>query len=83
VTLLAREDVEVHSHDLQTMTEIQAVCLGALSSSKTASLFWNYIWIMGCTWLPNLSKYSIAVIRPWRLAMGTTEYHDIAAQTFR
>jgi hypothetical protein len=46
---------------------------GALSSWKT-SLFWNNTWIMGCTWLPNLSTYSLAVIQPWRVIMGPTEY---------
>jgi hypothetical protein len=30
--------------------------------------------IMGCTWLPNLSTYSFAVIRPWRVIMGQTKY---------
>jgi hypothetical protein len=28
---------------------------------------------MGYTWLPNLSMYSLAVIRPWRVIMGPTE----------
>jgi hypothetical protein len=52
--------------------------MGALSSWKTSSLFGNNVWIMGCTWLPNLSTCSLAVIRPWRLILGPT---DIAAQT--
>jgi hypothetical protein len=38
--------------------------MGALSQ-KTASLFGNKVWIMGCTWLPNPSTYSLVVIRPW------------------
>jgi hypothetical protein len=47
---------------------------GALLPWKTALLFgWN-VWIMGCTWLPNLFTYSLAVIRPWRVIMGPTEY---------
>jgi hypothetical protein len=59
VIVLAREDVEVHPHALQTMTEqIQ------LSSWETASLFGNNVWIMGYTWLPNLSAHFLAVIRP-------------------
>jgi hypothetical protein len=49
------------------------VWMGALSSWKTA-LFGNNIWIMECTWLPNLSTYSLAVIRPWWVIMGQTEY---------
>jgi hypothetical protein len=42
---------------------VLAVWMGGLSSCKTASLFGNNIWIMGCTWLPNLSMYSLAIIR--------------------
>jgi hypothetical protein len=34
----------------------------------------NNVWIMGCTWLPNLSTYSLATIRPWRVIMEPTEY---------
>jgi hypothetical protein len=57
--------------------------MGALSSWKTASMFGNNVWIMGCTWLPNLSHVlscSNSVIK------GNNEtnrilYHDIAAQT--
>jgi hypothetical protein len=45
----------------------------ALSFWKTSSLFGNNIWIMGCTWLPNLSTYSLAVIRSWGVIMGPTE----------
>jgi hypothetical protein len=29
---------------------------------------------MECTWLPNLSTYCLAVIRPWRVVLGPTEY---------
>jgi hypothetical protein len=47
---------------------------GALSPSKTASLFGNNIWIMTCTWLHNMSTCSLTVIRPWRVIMGPTEY---------
>jgi hypothetical protein len=47
--------------------------LGHLSSWKTALFFGYNVWIMGCTWLPNLSTYSLAVIRPWRVTMGPTE----------
>jgi hypothetical protein len=46
----------------------------AVSSWKTASLFGNNVWFMGCTRLPNLSTYSLAVIRPWRVIMGPTEH---------
>jgi hypothetical protein len=56
---------------------VPAVWMGALSSWKTASLFGHNVWIMGCTWLPNLSMYSLAVIRPWRVIMGPTEYCTI------
>jgi hypothetical protein len=41
------------------------VWMGALSSWKTTLLFWNNVWIIGCTWLPNLSTHSLAVMRPW------------------
>jgi hypothetical protein len=59
------------------------VWMRAQSSSKTASLFRNNVWTMGCTWLPNLSTNSLAVIHPWRINNGTNRilYHDIAAQT--
>jgi hypothetical protein len=30
------------------------VWMGALSSWKTASLFANNVWIIGCTWSSNL-----------------------------
>jgi hypothetical protein len=53
--------------------------MGAFLPWKTASLFRNNIWIMGCTWLSNLSTYSLTVIWLWRVIMGPTEY-DIAAQ---
>jgi hypothetical protein len=46
------------------------VWMGTLLSWKIASLIGNNVWIMGCTWLPNLSTYSLAVIRPWRVIMG-------------
>jgi hypothetical protein len=60
---------------------VPAVWMEALSSWKSASLFENNAWIVGCTWLPNLSAYSLEVIRPWKVIMGPTEYHEIAAQT--
>jgi hypothetical protein len=47
--------------------------MGPLSSWKT-SLFRNNVWITGCTWLPNPSMYSLAVIQPWRVIMGPREY---------
>jgi hypothetical protein len=53
---------------------IPSVWVGALSSWKTASLFWNNSWIVGCTSLLNLSTHSLAVIRPWRVIMEPTEY---------
>jgi hypothetical protein len=54
--------------------------MGILSSWKTTSLFGNNVWILGCTWLPNLTTHSLAV-RLWRLIVGPTEYDDNAAQT--
>jgi hypothetical protein len=56
---------------------VQAVWIGTLSSWKTASLFGNNVWIMGCTLLLNLSMYSLGVIRPWRVIM---DQQNIAAQ---
>ena len=50
-----------------------AVCMGELSSWKTASLFGN-IWTVGCTWLQSL-----AVIWPFRVITALAEYQDIAA----
>jgi hypothetical protein len=40
---------------------VPAVRMGSLSSWKPVSLHGNNVWIMGCTWLPNLSTYSLAV----------------------
>jgi hypothetical protein len=37
--------------------------------SKIMSGSWD-----GCTWLPKLSTYSLAVIWPWRVTMVPTEY---------
>jgi hypothetical protein len=48
--------------------------MGALSSSETASLFGNNVWIMEYTLLSNLSTYSLAIIRPWKVIMEPTEY---------
>jgi hypothetical protein len=49
VTELAREDVEVHLHALQTMIEQFQLCeWGDYFSRKTASLFGNNVWMMGC-----------------------------------
>jgi hypothetical protein len=45
VIVLAREDTEVHLHALQTMIEQFQLC----ESWKTASLFADNVWIMGCT----------------------------------
>jgi hypothetical protein len=53
---------------------VPAVWIGVLSSCKTASLFGSNVRIKGCTWLPNLFTYSLAVIRPWRVIMGPTQY---------
>jgi hypothetical protein len=53
----------------------RAVWMGALSSWKNIS-FGNNIWNMGFTWLPNLAKYSLAVIRSWMVIMGPTEYNN-------
>jgi hypothetical protein len=54
---------------------------GAMSSWKTATLFGNNIWIMGCSCLPNLLRHSLAVIRPWRVIMEPTDYRDTVVQT--
>jgi hypothetical protein len=53
---------------------VPAVWIGALSPWRTTSFFGNNVWIMGCTWLPNLFTHSLAVIRPWRVIIGPTEY---------
>jgi hypothetical protein len=44
------------NHDWRVPT----VWSGALSSWKTASLFGNNVWAVGCTWLPNLPTCSLA-----------------------
>jgi hypothetical protein len=53
----------------------------ATSSWKTALLYWNSVQLTGCIWSLNLYTYSLTVIRLWSVAIGPTEYHDIAAQT--
>jgi hypothetical protein len=53
---------------------VQAMSMGPLFSCKTTSLFGNNVWITESTWLPNLSKYSLALIRPWRVILGPLEY---------
>jgi hypothetical protein len=77
---MAWEDAEVQLHTLQTMTEQSPLCEW-VQPCKTASLFGNNVWIMGCASLPNLSTYSLAVIRPLRVTMGQAEYQGIATQT--
>jgi hypothetical protein len=75
VIVLARKDVEVHLHVLQITTEQFQLCeWGHFSSWKTALLFRNNVWTMGCTRLPNVSIYSLAASQPCRLRMGPTEY---------
>jgi hypothetical protein len=55
-----------------------AVWMGALPSWNPSSLFGNNVCVVS---LPNLSTYSLAVIRQWKIIKGQTEYHDIAALT--
>jgi hypothetical protein len=50
VTELDRENVEVHLHALQTMTEQFQLCeLGHCPLGKLHHCFRNNIWIIGCT----------------------------------
>jgi hypothetical protein len=44
-------------------------------------VFRNNVWITECVWLYNMSTYSLAEIRSWRVIIGPTECHDIVAQT--
>jgi hypothetical protein len=53
---------------------VPAVRKGTLLSWILHHSFRKYAWIMRCTWLPNLSMYSLTVIWPWRVIMGPTEY---------
>jgi hypothetical protein len=48
------------NHDWTVLT----LWMWALCSWNVSSLFGNNVCIMGCTWLPNLSTYSLTVIRP-------------------
>jgi hypothetical protein len=48
-----------------------------LSSRETASMLGYNFWIIGYTWLPNLSTYSLTVFRPWRVIMRLIEYCSI------
>jgi hypothetical protein len=70
----------VHLHAPQTKTTLLALCVGELSSWKFASLLWDNIWIIGFTWLPKISTYLLAVIRPFRVITEPAEYQNIAAQ---
>jgi hypothetical protein len=45
-------------------------------------LFGNNVWFMGMRLLPNPSTYSLAVIWPWRVIIGPTEYHDRISPVF-
>jgi hypothetical protein len=49
-------------------------------SLKTASLFGNNILTIGCTWLPKMSTYLLAVIQPYSVIIGPAKYQDTAAQ---
>jgi hypothetical protein len=77
VIVLAMEDVEVHLHTLQTMTEQFQLCeWGSLTSWKTA-LFGN-VWHHGM----QLITQPVHVLHCSNSAMkGSTESHDISAQT--
>jgi hypothetical protein len=44
------------------------------------ALIGNNIRTIGCTWLPKMSTYSLALIRPLRVIIEPAEYQDIAAQ---
>ena len=48
--------------------------MGELSSWKISSLIGNNIWTLGCTWLPKMSTYSLAVMRPFRVIILSAEY---------
>jgi hypothetical protein len=79
VIVLARNDVKVRHHALQTMNEEFLLC--ELLSCKNVSLFGNKIWIVGCTRLPKPSMYSLAVIQPRKAMLRPTQYmHDTAGK---
>jgi hypothetical protein len=75
--VLAMEDVEVYLHGPQTDTEPFYMC-GRTVILKTASLLGNDIWTIGYTWLPEKSKNSPVVIRPFRVITGPSEYQVIS-----
>ena len=56
-----------------------AVCIGKMSSWKTASLLGNNIWTIGCTQLPNVHIVT-DIIRPFKVIIGPAEYQYIDAQ---
>ena len=55
--------------------KLLAVCMGVLSSWKSAWLLGNNTWTIGCIWLPKMSTQSLAVIRPFRVSTGPAEYY--------
>jgi hypothetical protein len=52
---------------------VPAAWMGATSSWKTAFLFGNNVWIIGCTWLRNVSKCCLPVIWTWMVIMDPIE----------
>ena len=63
----------MHLHAPETKTTLLVMCMSELSSWKFASLSWSNIWNIGFTWLPKMSTYLLAVIRPFRVI---TEQHN-------
>jgi len=54
--------------------------MSELPPGKTASFLGNDIWTIEYTWLPKMSTWSLAGIRPIRVIKGLAEYQDIAAK---
>jgi len=79
--VLARGYVEVHLHAPQTKTKHFWLCMGKLTSWKTASFLQNKIWTTECTRLPKMSTQSLTVIRPFRVSTGLAEYYKLLSKS--
>ena len=77
--VLTKEDAEAHLL-LKPRLNTCSCVYEWMSSWKTALLFGNNVWTIGCSWVPKMSTYSLAVIWPLRVSIGPAEYQDIAAQ---
>jgi hypothetical protein len=78
--LLARENVEGRLHAPETNIKHFWLCVWANCHHEKLHFLGNDSWTTECTWLPKMSTWSLAGMRPIRVIIGPAEYQDIAAQ---